>query len=454
MSRPDLQHPASSQPTPARREGLAAQKEAASRGAPGITVVGAGAAGLAAAILAAATLRGRAAVFLVDSARRPGAKILISGGGRCNVTHDHVRASDFNGDPAFVRRVLRAWDENRTVAWFRELGVDLKREETGKLFPTSDCAQTVLDALRGRAGALGVTELLGARVETVLAGERGFEIETTRGALRARHLIMATGGRSLPKSGSDGSGWRILQALGHSVTSTHTALVPLVLAPAFFHRELQGLAADVEVSVWVEGKLVDRRQGSLLFTHFGVSGPAAMDASRHWTAAHDLGRKAEVRCNFAPGAGGEEVQGWFLAAARETPRRHPSVALAAYLPGRLAEQVTRYARIAPELRLAELTRRQRADLAAAITRLCLPVVGHRGWNHAEVTAGGVPLSEVDAGSMASRRVPGLFLAGELLDCDGRIGGFNFQWAWATGAIAGTAAATSLITDPPSGPVTK
>jgi predicted Rossmann fold flavoprotein len=404
-----------------------------------IAVIGAGAAGLAAAIFAAENGAGKP-VVLLDGADPIGAKILISGGGRCNVTHFEVRPSDFNGSRNIVRNVLAAFGVEATCTWFASMGVQLKREETGKLFPATDSARTVLDALLRRCAALGVEILPAHRVSRVARAEGSFEIQDQHGVRRARRVILATGGRSLPRTGSDGAGLEIARSLGHSFTDTHPALVPLVLGPEMFHAQLSGVSQEVELSTFADGKRIDRRSGSMLWTHFGISGPVVLDASRHWVIARALGRQVELRCSFVPGEGFEPADAWLREQAAQRPRLTLARCLAQRLPDRLAPLLARRAGCDAETPMSQLTREHRRQLAHALTALVLPVVRDRGWNFAEVTAGGVPLEEIDFRTMESRLVAGLHLIGEMLDCDGRIGGFNFQWAWATGYLAGRAVA--------------
>jgi predicted Rossmann fold flavoprotein len=371
-----------------------------------------------------------------------GAKILVSGGGRCNVTHHRVTPRDFNGSQNVVRNVLAAFDEAATVRWFESLGVPLKREPTGKLFPVADSARVVLAALLRRCQELNVALKPGARVTRIVppaAPGGSFAVVHERGELHCPRLVVSTGGRSLPRSGSDGAGWEMLRQLGHTVTPTYAALVPLVLAPQMFHAELSGIAQDVELSVFVTGKRVDHRTGSLLWTHFGISGPVVMDASRHWAIAQETGRQPVMRCNLLPGESFEGVEKWMIDSAAANPRASLLTHLSARLPERVAACVLRHVGADPAAPAGQFSRDARRAVVHALTGLVLPVVQHRGWNYAEVTAGGVPLAEVDFRTMQSRKVPGLYLAGEVLDCDGRIGGFNFQWAWATGHLAGRAA---------------
>jgi predicted Rossmann fold flavoprotein len=423
-----------------------------------LAIIGGGAAGLASAIFAAeaATAAAQAAaaeapqpsIVVLDGARALGAKILVSGGGRCNVTHHKVAPRDFNGSQTIVRNILAGFDEAATVRWFASLGVELKREPTGKLFPVSDSARTVLKALLRRCEELKVEIRTATRVNRILApdaasADGSFMVVHDGGSLRCARVIMSTGGRSLPRSGSDGAGWQIVRQLGHTVTETYPALVPLVLAPQMFHDELAGIAQEVTLSVFVDGKRIDQRTGSLLWTHFGISGPVVMDASRHWVIARETGQEPRLRCNLLPGESFELAEQWLIDAAASRPRASVLNHLAGRIPERLADVVLRHVGIASATTAGQLSRDARRALVHALTDLVLPVAQPRGWNYAEVTAGGVPLAEIDYRTMQSRKVPGLYLAGEILDCDGRIGGFNFQWAWSSGHLAGTAAARSL-----------
>ncbi|HSN05632.1 MAG TPA: aminoacetone oxidase family FAD-binding enzyme, partial [Nitrospira sp.] len=224
------------------------------------------------------------------------------------------------------------------------------------------------------------------------------------------------------------------------VTPTAPALVPLVLADTMFHKILSGLSQEVELTTMVNGKLVDARTGSLLWTHFGISGPVVMDASRFWCLAQEQGEAGEIYGNFLPGQTQEQVRQWFMEQAREHPRRSLVKTLAQRFPERFADAVIHHAGCDRQMAIAQLPRTKRDQLVAMLTKFPFPVVQDRGWNYAEVTAGGVPLEEVNFRTMESKLVPGLYLVGEILDCDGRIGGFNFQWAWVTGRLAGRASA--------------
>ena len=407
-----------------------------------IVVVGAGAAGLATAIFARQL--GVAPVRIVDGAARPGAKILVSGGSRCNVTNAVVTERDYwGGRRTIIRRVLARLPVARTIAFFEELGVPLKEEPTAKLFPRSDRARDVLDALMSAARDLGVTVTPSTRVHRIEPAGGGFRLETSREPLRARAVVLATGGLSLPKTGSDGGGLAIAQTLGHTLVPTTPALAPLLLAPGGLHERLSGVAQEVELTLHVNGRIAERIAGAMLWTHFGISGPAALDVSRHWLRARLTGEAVALTASLRPGHTFESVESGLTHMAANHPRQSLQNAVAEMLPASVAAALLDSLPLDGALRLAEFTRAHRRALAHALTALPLAVRDSRGYNYAEATAGGVALEEIDPATMQSRRCPGLFLVGEMLDVDGRLGGFNFQWAWSSAR----AAAEGLVARP-------
>jgi hypothetical protein len=401
-----------------------------------VAVVGGSAAGLMAAIWAGRTAPGRRIVCL-DGAERLGAKILVAGGGRCNVTHDVVDERAFAGaSPNAVRKVLRRFDVPETIAFFAACGVTLKREETGKLFPTTDRARTVLDALVGAAGAAKVVLRHPWRVETITQADERFVVTGPAGAIAARSVVLATGGRSVPKTGSDGHGYALARGLGHTVTTTFPALVPLTLPDGHFLRALRGVTADVTLSLRsATGKRRLALSGALLCTHTGLSGPVVLDMSRHWRAAITEDPGAQLVVEWVPALTPHEVDASLLAPGGAGAARR----LHAHLPERLARALCEHAGVDGSAPAPALPRAARRALVEAVTALVLPVTGDRGFDYAEVTAGGVPLTEIRLETMASRPTPGLHLCGEICDVDGRIGGYNFQWAWASGYVAGVSA---------------
>ena len=406
-----------------------------------VLVVGAGAAGLFAATWAGrtATEAGQPlTIVALDSARKLGAKILVAGGGRCNVTHRQVGEADYAGSsPAAIRKVLRRFTVEDTVAFFAAAGVSLKTEETGKLFPVTDSARTVLAALLDEAARAGVEIHHPARVTAIRREGDRFLATTEAGEFTARRMILATGGKSLPKSGSDGTGFRLAESLGHSLTSPIVpALVPLVLPAGHWITSLAGLTVPTEITLSsATGKKLFTTAGSTLCTHVGLSGPGVLDISRHWLVARHTDPAVRLQLNWLPGETRESLDRLLVA----EQGRGALAVLRGRLPDRLARGLCEQAGAVAS---GDLPRETRRRLAAVATATPLPITGDRGFAVAEATAGGVPLAEVRLETMESRICPGLSLAGEVLDVDGRIGGFNFQWAWASGYLAGRAAATA------------
>jgi predicted Rossmann fold flavoprotein len=414
-----------------------------------LAVVGAGAAGLTAAIWAARNAPA-ARVTVLEGARTLGAKILVSGGGRCNVTNESVCADDFCGSSRHaIRKVLSRFDVTRTITFFAELGVGLDRESGGKLFPSTNRARTVLDALLAALSAAGAELRHPARVLSITPADDAFLIAGEWGSLGARRVILATGGRSLPRSGSDGAGYDIARALGHRTSEPITpALVGLRLADGHRLRGIPGLTSPARLTVGsATGRSLASCTGAVLCTHFGVSGPAVLDVSRHWNAVHATSPNARLRCDWLPALAAGDLDAELRAPGAATLLGR----LRRWLPERLARALCEEAGIDPSLAVSRLARDARKAVIRAIKELSLPVCGDRGWNFAEVTAGGVPLAELDLASLESRLCPGLHLCGEICDVDGRLGGFNFQWAWASGYVAGCGAASRLLAVPAAAP---
>ena len=381
-------------------------------------------------------VRGGMRPLVLDGARRLGIKILVAGGGRCNVTHHEVRPEDYAGSSRkAIMKVLRSFTVADTVAFFAELGVELKREDTGKLFPVTDSAQTVLDAL---LEACGPAELMfPRRVEAIERDEDGlFHLKGPDLEVVAEKVILATGGKALPRSGSDGLGFELAKSLGHSVTPlVFPALVPLRLEEGHLLRSLSGITLPAELSVRRNtGKVLERFENSTLLTHFGVSGPSVLDVSRYYLGRVQAGEEVTLRANWMPGQTVETADALLLGAGG----RGVAAVLRDHLPDRFVKALLESAGVVGAESGRAIARDARRRLVGSLVEMELSVAGSRGFTHAETTAGGVPLSEVRLDTMESRCCPGLHLIGEMLDVDGRVGGFSFQWAWASGTLAGQA----------------
>ncbi len=390
-------------------------------------VVGASAAGLLAAIFAA---RAGARVVAFETRAKPGAKIRVSGGGRCNLLPGEVSPADYHtsGSPRRLRNILLSWPLEEVRAFFEvELGIPLKREPTGKLFPVSERPLDVVEALLRESEQRGVELRTGTRVTEIDRRNAGFVVAPTgTGAVEAQRVVLATGGLSLPKTGSDGTGFALARALGHDIVPTFPVLVPLTSSDATW-AALAGISVAATVRVRDEGALVMERTGSFLFTHRGFSGPVVLDVSR---AAHP---RAVVEVHW----GGAETP-WPDLLRTPGPLSVGRV-LRDALPRRLAERLLARAGVPAERRTAELRRAERRALETELVACRLPIDGNEGYRTAEATGGGIPLADVQTKSLESRITPGLHFAGEMLDVDGRIGGYNFLWAFVTGRRAGRAA---------------
>jgi len=401
-----------------------------------IAVIGAGAAGLAAAVFAAGAGR---PTLLLERTRDGGRKILISGGGRCNVLPSRLEPAQYftASSTNSLKKMLLSWPLEQQRRFFEEeAGIPLVLEpETGKLFPASNRARQVRDTLVELARRRGARLRFDAEVvglEPPAAGEP-WRVRLAGGeAVAAARVVVATGGLSVPQTGSDGTGLRMVRQLGHAVHDTFPALTPLTAQPPV-HAHLAGvsLTARLEAPLPEGGGL--RASGGFLFTHRGYSGPAVLDVSHAAVRApHPAAQPIFARWTELDAAGWERLL---------LERAGGGVAglLRRHLPARLAETLLAECGIDEGRALSQLRREERARLVEALTRYRLPWTGDEGYRKAEVTGGGVPLGEVDPRTMQSRVVPGLFLCGEILDCFGPIGGYNFAWAWATGRAAGLGA---------------
>jgi len=417
-----------------------------------IVIIGAGAAGLMAGAIAALSLKSRQLdgdVIVLEKNRKAGVKILMSGGTRCNITHDcgpDGIMEAFGRGGSFLRQALAILPPDQVVALFHSLGVATQVESTGKVFPASNRALDVRDSLLRYAVEAGVDVRLESVVKTIDRDGDGFVVRTEAGDLAADRVIVTSGGRSYPGCGTIGEGYVWMKSFGHTIVPTRPALVPLVGGTPWMH-DISGVTLDhVAASVWNNpepGKKSDKRPtmtraGGFLFTHQGFSGPTAMDVSGSLTAARDYS-KVRLTLDLVPERSLASIESWFDETRKRDGRRKVVAAITDWIPKRLAEAISSDAG-AGECTFAELPRASMTRLCGNLKQLPLPVSGTRGFEKAEVTAGGVSLREVDPRTMQSRMVPNLFIAGEILDLDGWIGGYNFQSAFSTGHVAGLHAA--------------
>jgi predicted Rossmann fold flavoprotein len=415
-----------------------------------VVVVGAGAAGFLAAIFAARgarASRGGVRVLLLERTHEGGRKILMSGGGRCNVLPSELDPRRFvtASSPNTMKKLLLSWPLREQRRFFEEeLEMPLTlEEETGKLFPVSNRARDVRDRLRDLASREGVELRFDGLVTALEPREGAWRVGLAGGGeIRASRVVIATGGLSVPATGSDGTGLDLVRRLGHTIHDTYPALTPLTARP---HR--YAALTGVSLPVTLEAPLERRSfvtHGGFLFTHKGYSGPAVLNASHLAILSRRAGGPRQTfHVRWTP----LEADGW----ERELREGDGTVlaTLRSRIPARLAEALLDDAKVDAGTPLAQLKKDDRRRVVTALTRHPLPWTGDEGYVKAEVTGGGVALDEVDPRTLESRVRPGLFLCGEILDAFGPIGGFNFAWAWATGRAAGLGAARAGAAAGPS-----
>jgi predicted Rossmann fold flavoprotein len=407
-----------------------------------IVVVGAGAAGLVAAIRAAECGR---RVLLLEKNRKPGVKILMSGGTRCNITHatDNRGIVEAYGPPGrFLHSALAALSVQDTIDLFEAEGVATKVEETGKVFPVSNRATDVLDALLRRLHRAGAQLILEEALRDLTPEAGGFLLTTSRQVRRAGRVILTTGGQSYPGSGTTGDSYALTARLGHTIIPPRPALVPITVSVPWV-RDLRGVTVpDMGVRILEGQRALVSRRGSLLFAHFGLSGPVILDVSRV-VSGHPNPQALTLELDFLPQVKEPDLDEALRVESAASGRKQLAVVVSAWVQRRLADALLVVAGLPIDRKAAALSRPDRTAMTGAIKRLRLPITGTLGFGKAEVTAGGVALDEVDSRTMLSKRVPGLYIAGELLDLDGPIGGYNFQAAWSTGWLAGAKAAEGV-----------
>jgi len=402
-----------------------------------IVVVGAGAAGMTAAIFAAEAGR---PTLLLERTRDGGRKILISGGGRCNVLPSVMEASQYftSSSRNSLKKILLSWPLEDQKRWFHEeVGIRLALEpESGKLFPESNKARDVRDGLLALARGRGARMRFGVSVtglEPPAAEGEAWRVRLDGGGtIEAARVVIATGGLSVPQTGSDGTGLRMVRQLGHTLHDTYAALTPLTSEPPA-HAHLAGVSLVARLEAPLERGSLEA-EGGFLFTHRGYSGPSVLNVSHAAVRA----RKPSQQPVFARWT--ELDAGAWERLLLERAGGTVLGLLRRHLPARLADTLMAECGVDEARTTAQLRRDERVRLVEALTRYRLPWTGDEGYKKAEVTGGGVPLGEVDPRTLESRVVPGLFLCGEILDCFGPIGGYNFCWAWATGRAAGLGAA--------------
>ena len=387
-----------------------------------VVIIGGGAAGLMCGRVAGR--RGRS-VLILDHARRPAEKIRISGGGRCNFTNLHSSPAAFlSNNRHFCKSAFTRYTQDHFVQLVTQHQIAFHEKKLGQLF-CDDSAQQIIDMLLDECRDAGAELRLNTGVQRVESATDGYLVDTGDGQISCQSLVIATGGLSIPKIGATRFGYDIAQQFGLKVTAVKPALVPLTFQADFLERcrALSGLSVDAEVR---HGKTMFRE--GLLFTHRGLSGPSILQISSYWDEGED------IRINLLPDI---DAADWLTARKQETPRQEVLTALSECLPRRLATDILD--EMALSGRLADQPNAALARVGDRINRWQVTPSGTEGYRTAEVTLGGVDVGELSSKTMEARAQPGLYFIGEVVDVTGHLGGYNFQWAWSSGFVAGEAA---------------
>lgn len=407
-----------------------------------VIVVGGGAAGLVAAISAK---RSGADVTILERNPRVGKKILATGNGRCNFTNINADVKYYNGsNPEFVRGALSAFTVNDTIRFFEKLGIEHKVEENGKVFPMSDQASSILDVLLYELNESKINTVCDCFVTDIVRKNNKFVISTERGEkYTADSVVIATGGKAMPSSGSDGNGFDLARKLGHKVTDIFPALVQIMLEGSFFKR-IEGVKISGTAEVIYNNKSVAKDSGDILFGNYGISGPPVFQISRKAAQLFHAGKDACIKITLID-LPEDRLKGIMQRRFRDLKDKPLDFSLVGLVNKRLIPVLLQEAGI-DNIRkpVKDLSEKEKEKIIKILTDWRMKIRGTKSWPSAQVTAGGVDTGEIDENTMESKLIKGLFFAGEIMDIDGMCGGFNLQWAWSSGYIAGKNAALRRI----------
>lgn len=405
-----------------------------------IIVAGGGASGLMASIAAA---RNGVQVVLLEKNDRVGKKLLATGNGRCNYTNEDMNIRHFHGnDKAFIEQALSIFGRDDTLEFFEKLGIVPASEDEGKVFPLSFQSSSVLDVLRYEAERLGVEIRTGTGIASV-SKDICFNVHIKTGDLiKCDKLILATGGMAMPVSGSDGNGYPIARSFGHRISTPTPSLVQLKLKSDKL-KAINGTKFVGKVSLWVNGRMVREEIGDILFTDYGISGPPILQLSREAVIALNGSHKPILKISTISGRLAEELGTYISTRFQWMPEKKLEDALIGLMNKRLILPIIKELGLDREKLAGTVLETEAKAIAGILTEWSFEITGHNGWGQAQTTAGGILTSDIDPSTMESKIVPGLYFAGEVLDVDGDCGGYNLQWAWTSGFIAGSSASSKF-----------
>lgn len=404
-----------------------------------IAIIGGGAAGMLAAIIAS---RNGAEVAIYERMNRVGKKILATGNGRCNLTNIKLKWNNLkfihSTDIKFAGHILKQFTVEETIDFFETLGIAHKVEEDGKVFPMSDQASSVLNVLRYELDKLGVKVICDVEIKTIKQFKDEFIFIDNNGEeYIANRVIIATGGMSSPKLGSNGSGYQLAKQLGHSIIKPFPALVQLKLEAPFL-KSIKGVKFDGTASIIIDGHVLRKEQGELLFTEYGISGPPILQLSRGAVEALENKQQPTIEIDMFPDYTYEELLGLINLRFSYQYDRPLDFSFIGLINKRLIPVILKVSNIYNINRIcSEVSNKEIEQITKLLKSWKFKITGSQSWMHSQVTAGGVNLKDICSNTLESKIVPGIYFAGELLDVDGDCGGFNLQWAWSSGYVAGT-----------------
>ncbi len=402
-----------------------------------IAIVGGGASGMMAAITAS---KNKASVILIEKNPQLGRKVLATGNGRCNLTNKFADVSRYHGgNSQFIESVLKNFDQFTTMNFFENLGLILKEENLGRIFPRSDQASSVVDALIGEIENQNIDIVLGNQVRKIEKVGEAFKIVLQDSREIITHkLILTTGGKSAEHLGTSGDAYFWLTKMGHTIADLYPALSPIEIKETWI-KDVQGLKVEANVKTIVNNEKIHEKYGDSLFTHFGLSGPAAM--AQAGFIGPFLGKSdVKISLDLFPEMELKKLDEKIISIISSNGAKQIKNVLAGLIPSNLAPIILSILKINPDKKAAEVSKVDRINISKILKNIELTISGVRPFKEAQVTHGGVNLDEVDVKTLESKIVPGLYFAGEILDVDGDSGGFNLQWAWSSGYLAGKSCA--------------
>ena len=400
-----------------------------------IVILGAGASGLCAGVICS---RNGKKTAVLEHMRSPGKKLLVTGNGRCNLTNTNQDISNYHSkDDEFVKTVLKEFSQRDTLEFFRKTGI-MTYEKNGYVYPQSDRADSVLDALLFTLKENGADLICDIFVKSMEKADGRWLLKTKKGDFSAQKVIFALGGLSYALSGSDGCGYFLIKDLGHTMIPSHPALCPLVCFEGFF-KDVAGVRADCRMDLYVGEKLIASDEGQLQLTSYGISGIVTFQISRYASLAICEGKKPEVYIDFYPGQSEEKLKDILLFLAKNCPKRKSVDAISGLFNRKLGKLFLKLAGILEDKNFGDLLPDEMDKLVKTIKRFRCTIKEPLGYEKAQVTAGGVDISEINPFTMSSLLAEDIYFAGEIIDVDGKCGGYNLQWAWSSAAVAAQSA---------------